>query len=157
MSISKSLKERLVVSLADASVAGELEEFINDTIAEKMEQNQLEADTAALKAASDAKIIGTVALGDTGAGAGALAVTGNIVSASKIVPAADKTTVTINFPETINPRVFFTVESLGDVDNDNNYEHPIILSLSSTSVEIYFHEIGATIQDLRLHVMILPE
>ncbi len=101
------------------------------------------------------ELLGTIAVGDIGVVSGALAVTGDIISASASSGVSD-TTVTINFPTLPGtPTVFVQVTGLGVPTLDNDIDVPIPANLTASSFTVFFEEQGAVVQNLVLEVRIV--
>lgn len=69
---------------------------------------------------------------------------------------ANTSTVTVNIDtqEDNNYVVMVTVQSLGNADNDNSIEPPVITSKSTNSFTLFFRELATVTQNIRLNVMI---
>lgn len=100
------------------------------------------------------QIRGTIIVGDLGANAGSLTVTGDLTSASATNPAAGVTNITLNFPNITNPIVSLAIEGVGTDILDNDLAIPIIRNLTSTSMEIFIEETAAVEQNLIFHMTI---
>ena len=145
-----------------------LEVELNKLVANGVLQSNSTIDTANLHVADATEItnlktvisnvtkflVGTVTVGDVNAGSGALAVTGDITSASK-VSGSSSSTITINYASVTNPVINFGIESLGNRDSDNDLEEPLLKNVTNTSCDIYLYEAGAVEQNLKLHITII--
>ncbi len=103
------------------------------------------------------QVRGTISVGDLGANAGVLPVTGDLISASATNPSAGVTNITLNFPNVINPIVSIAVEGIGSDIFDNDLAIPIIRNLTSTSMEIFIEETASVEQNLIFHMTIIAQ
>lgn len=116
----------------------------------------LETSLSTIQTTEEAKVRGTITVGDIITANGTLSVTGNITSANASSSASD-TTISIVFPAVINPIVSITVESLGTVGFDNDITPAIIANLTSTGMDVFFEEVAAVVQNIRLHIVVEPQ
>ena len=100
---------------------------------------------------------GQVNIGDISGGSTSLSVTGGLSSASKTIENGGKSVVTVNFPSQggLDYVALISFQGMGTRDNDNDFEEPIIVTRSATSIGVYLHETGSVTQNLRMHVMIM--
>lgn len=103
------------------------------------------------------QVRGTILVGDIGANAGALTVTGGLISASATVPSAGVSNITLTFPAVTNPIVSITVEGIGSDILDNDLVMPIIRSLTSTSLDIFVEESAVVVQNVIFHITITAQ
>ncbi len=105
------------------------------------------------------QVRGTIALGDVGAGAGALTVTGGLVSASRTTPVAGQTLLSVVYATTnfVNPIVQFSLESLANANIDNDLEEPVFEALTGTGFDIFLDETNSVLQNLTIHVVITEQ
>ena len=100
-------------------------------------------------------VAGTVSIGDINAGT-AVSVSGGITSATK-TNNGGRSTITVNFTSlgTTNyiPMISFT--SLGNANDDNDFEAPIIRNITASSFEIFLDETNSVIQNLRINVLVV--
>lgn len=104
------------------------------------------------------QVRGTVLVGDVGGGtSGDIAVTGGLVSATKSNLSL-KSTISITFlPQGegfIDPIIHCSVLSLGDRDDDNDLETPILDNPTPAKINVYLNKTGAVTQNLKLFITV---
>ncbi|ESU27240.1 hypothetical protein FLJC2902T_22140 [Flavobacterium limnosediminis JC2902] len=99
---------------------------------------------------------GYVLIGDVASGI-STAVGGDIAFASKS-NSGSSSTITVNFADQGNTNFIPMVSlvSLGTADDDNDVETPVILNVTSSSLDIFLNETNGTTQDLRINVILMP-
>ncbi len=105
------------------------------------------------------QIRGTIALGDVGAGSGALAVTGDLISASRTTPVAGQTLLSVVYAAVPfnNPIIQFSLESLANANDDNDLEEPVFENKTGTTFDMFFQETNSVTQNLVIHVTVTEQ
>lgn len=104
--------------------------------------------------------VGSVAVGDVGAGSGAVAVTGYFTSASKtsVGTGSANSTITIVYPDLeFVPVILMSVLSLGTVGLDNDILTPIVGSITSTGCIVYLEETSQVTQNIDIKMILVNE
>ena len=99
---------------------------------------------------------GYVLIGDVASGI-STAVGGDMSFASKS-NSGSSSTITVNFEDQGNTNFvpMISLISLGTADDDNDVETPVVLNVTSTSIDIFLNETNGTTQDLRINVVLIP-
>lgn len=99
---------------------------------------------------------GYVLIGDVASGI-STAVGGDITFASKS-NSGSSSTITVTFADqgSTNFVAMISIVSLGTADDDNDLETPVILNVTSTSIDIFLNETNGTTQDLRINILLVP-
>lgn len=100
---------------------------------------------------------GYVNIGDISGGAtSGLGVGGGILSASKTIDNGTSV-VTVNFASQVNtnyvPMISF--HSMGARNDDNDFEQPVIISQTATSIQVFLDETNSVSQNLRMYVLLM--
>lgn len=98
--------------------------------------------------------VGYVNVGDINNGNGSLSVGGGLSSASKS-SGNGRSTVRVNFPAQGSYVPMISFQSLGNEDNDNDLEQPVIITVASTYFTVFLDETSSTSQNLRMFVMLM--